>query len=124
MYLVTRGERREAANHRVEVGDGERRRKRERQEAEPRGCSHRGQVAEVDGQRAVSDGGGRRERAVEVHAFNQRVDTQDLELVPLRLHHRRIVADADRHPGGRRRKVAGDASDELALGEIRNRHLA
>ena len=46
------------------------------------------------------------ERAIEVDALDERVDGQHLDAVALRLDDRRIVADADQQPGGRRRQVA------------------
>ena len=93
---------------------------RERQQREARRGAHRRQVAQVDRERAMTDGRGRRERAIEVHAFDERVDAQHLEAIALRLDHRRIVADADQHPVGRRRQPCVNARDELALGEARD----
>jgi hypothetical protein len=46
------------------------------------------------------------EGAVEVHAIDQRVHREYLEVIPLGFDHRRIVANADHQPGWRRcRKV-------------------
>ena len=47
---------------------------------------------------------------IEMHAFDERVDGQHLEMIALRLDDRRIVADADEHPGGRRRQPRLDAA--------------
>ena len=83
----------------------QRRRQRQREQRQPRRRAHRRQVAQVDRQRAVADGVGRREAPIEVHAFDDRVDGEHLEAVPLGLDHRGIVADADDQPGGRRREA-------------------
>ena len=48
-------------------------------------------------------------------AVHDRVDAEHVDPVPLRLHHRRIVADADEHPGRWWRKAGPDASDQVAL---------
>ena len=93
-------------------------RQRQRQEREPRRRAHRREVAEVDGQRAVADGAGRRERAIEVHAVDQRIDAEDLQAVALRLDHRGIVADADQQPVGRRRAAARWMRAMSSLGQI------
>jgi hypothetical protein len=53
-----------------------------------------------------------------VHAFDERVDGQDLDAVSLRLDHRRIVANAHEQPVRRRRQLLLDARDEVRLGEI------
>ena len=58
----------------VEVGDGQRRRQRERQQRQARRGAHRREVAQVDRERAMADGVGRREAAVEVDALDERVD--------------------------------------------------
>jgi hypothetical protein len=53
-----------------------------------------------------------------VHAFDERVHAQNVEAVPLRLDHGRIVADADRHPARRWRQAVLNAGDEFALGKV------
>ena len=78
---------------------------REREQRQPRRGAHRREVAQVDGERAVADRGRRHEAPIEVHAFDERVDGEHLEAVPLRLDDRGIVADADDEPGGRRRQL-------------------
>ena len=84
VHVMRGGEPARIRGERVEVGERQRRRQRQRQQREPRLCAHRGEVAQVDGERAVADGVGRREAAIEVHAFDERVDRQHLEPVPLR----------------------------------------
>ena len=83
---------------------------RQRQQRQARRGAHRRQVAQVDGERAMADGVGRREAAIEVHAFDDGVDGEDLELVALRLDDRGIVADADEQPGRRGRQARLDAA--------------
>ena len=52
------------------------------------------------------------ERAIEVNAFDERVDGEDLEPVALRLDDRRIVADADQRASRRcGRQLLLDAGD-------------
>jgi hypothetical protein len=53
-----------------------------------------------------------------VHALDDSVDREHLDPVALRLDDRRIVADADQDPGGRRKKPLLDAGDELAFGLV------
>jgi hypothetical protein len=67
----------------------------------------------------VTDSAGRRERAIEMHAFDERVHAQDVEAVPFGLDHGGIVADADSHPIRRWRQAVLNAGDEVALGQIR-----
>ena len=112
----------EPRDERVEVGARQGRGQRQGEQRQPRRRAHRREVAQVDGERAMADGVGRREAAIEVDAFDERVDGQHLEPVPLRLDDRRIVADADEQPGGRR--AAGcslDPRDQLALAEVGDR---
>ena len=59
----------------------------------------------------MTDRGGRRERAIEVNAFDHRIDAQDLETIALRFDDRGIVTDANLHPIGRRRQPAADARE-------------
>ena len=87
---------------------------------QPRRGAHRREIAQVDRERAVTDGVGRREAAVEVHAVDQRVDGQHLEPVALRLHDRAIVADADHQPVGRWPQHGLDRGDEFGFGEVRD----
>jgi hypothetical protein len=115
---VRRRQVRDPLDDRVERLDRERRRQREREQREPRRRAHRRDIAEVDGERAVADGAGRREAAVEVDSLDQRVDGEDLDPVLLRLGHRRIVADADGEPRGSGREPLVDARDEGALAEV------
>jgi len=87
----------------------------ERQQTQPRRRTHGRQVAEVDRERAVTDGVGRGERAIEVHALDKRVDTENIQPVSFRFYHRRVVSDADRHPVGWWRQTPFDPGDELPL---------
>ena len=73
----------------------------------------------------MADRVGRHERAVEVDALDERVDGQHLDAIPLRLDHRRIVADADEQPVRRRRRRRPRMrAIELALGAVGNGHFA
>ena len=60
------------------------------------------------------------ETAIEMNALDERIDRDHFKLVPLRLENGRIVSDADGEPVGRLREPRLNASDELALGEIRD----
>ena len=97
----------------VEILDRQRCGQRHRQQRQPRRGTHRRQIAEIHRQRAVTDCRRRGERAIEVDAVDEGVDAEDLQAVARRLDDRRIVADADRHPGGRGGKPSADAGDEL-----------
>jgi hypothetical protein len=55
-----------------------------------------------------------------VHTLDNRVDGEDLDPVALRLHDRRIVADADQDPGRCRRQLLLNAGDELAFAHVRD----
>ena len=83
--------------------DGQSAREYERQKRKPRLGPHRPKVAQVHRERAMPDGVRRREAAIEVHAFDERIDAQDLEAVPHRLDDRRVVTNADRQPIGAER---------------------
>ena len=75
-------------------------RHRERRQARRR--AHCGEVAQIDGERAMADRSGRREAAIEVDAVDDRIGGDDFERVARRLVDRRIVADVDEQPVGRR----------------------
>ena len=66
----------------------------------------------------------RHERAIEVHAVDERVDAQHFRAIPLRLDDRRIVADADEQPGRRGRELRLDARNQLAFTDVGDRHFA
>ena len=121
MQRVAPGERREAGDDRVEVGERERGRQRHREQREPRRGAHRREIAEVDRERAVTNRVGRDERAIEMNALDQRIDRQHLDPVALGLDHRRVVADPDQQPLGRGRQAFADARDELALSHASDR---
>jgi hypothetical protein len=121
MHAMKSRERGEAFDHRVEVVNRQDGGKRERQQADARRGAHRRQIAEVDRERAVADRPGRREGAIEVDALDEGVDGQHLEAILLGFNDSGVVADADGHPGRRRRQPGGDARDEIALREIGNR---
>ena len=55
---------------------------------------------------------------IEVHAFNERVDGQDLDAVSLRLDNSRIVANPHEQPVRRRRQMLLDTRNEVPLAEI------
>ncbi len=97
----------QAVEQPVDVGERQRRREDQRQQREPRRRAHGGDVADVDGERLVADVGGRREAAVEVHAFDERVGRQHLQRAAIDDRHGRIVADADDERGRRRREGGG-----------------
>ena len=65
----------------------------------------------------MADRVGRHERAIEVHALDDCVDGEHLDAIALGFDDRRIVADADEEPVGRRREMFADARDELGFGE-------
>ena len=99
---------------------------RQREQGQPRLRAHRGEVAQIDGERAVADGIGRRETAIEVDAFDERVDAQHFETVSRRLHNRRIVTDADDEPRGRLREPCLNPRDRARIrrGRKRSPHFA
>ncbi len=115
---------REPCGNTVEVVERQLRRQHHRQQREARRRAHRRQIAQVHRQRPMTDGVGRDERAVEVHAFDDRVHREHFDAVPLRLHHGRIVTDTDQQPVGRGREMSLDARDELSLGAVGNDHFA
>jgi hypothetical protein len=65
-----------------------------------RAWPHRGDVADVDGERLVADIGRCRERPVEMHALHQHVGRQHLERPAIHGSHGGIVADADEEDAG------------------------
>ena len=93
----------------LEVGERAAPRQSQREEREARRRAHRGEVAEVHGERAEADRAGCTNAPIEVDAFDQRVGREHLEAVALRLDDRRIVADADDDPGGAGGSSAGCA---------------
>jgi hypothetical protein len=66
----------------------------------------------------MADGVGRHEGAIEMDAFDERIDGQDLGAIAFGLDHGRIVADADEQPVGRRRQVLPDARDQAGFAQI------
>jgi hypothetical protein len=72
----------------------------------------------------MTDGGRWGETPVEVHTFDDGIHREDVEAIPLRLDHGRIVADAHGEPGGRGQQFLLNPGDQLALGEIGDGHLA
>ena len=66
----------------------------------------------------MANGIGGNDAAVEMHAFDKRVDAHDLDAVAFRLDHGRIIADADKDPVRIGREPAADAGDEIALGDV------
>ena len=111
------GQRHHGVDERVEVGDGQRRRKHQREQGRTRRGAHGGEVAQVDGERLVADVAGAAERAIEVHAFDERVGRDHVERIALRLHNRRIVPDADDDPAWGRRDSRAYSVDERALAD-------
>ena len=107
----------EAVDETVEHGGRQVGRQRQREQSRPRFRAHRGQVAEIHGQRPVADGVGRHERLIEVDAVHERIGREHLAAPPRRLHDGGVVARADVHP---RRDVeaASDALDERLLAEV------
>ena len=63
------------------------------------GRAHRRQVAEVDRERAMTDGGRGTDVEVEVDAFDQRVGRDDGETASIRLDDRGVVARPEHHAG-------------------------
>ena len=61
---------------------------------------------------------GRRERPIEVHALDQRVGGRHLEQVARRLDDGRIVAQANRDPGRRRRHALAHPRDQGVLADV------
>ena len=86
------GERRQAAHKVFDVGDEGGVRQYQGQQRPPRGRPHGGKIAQVDGECLVANVGRARERALEVHPFDNRVSRDDQPLIPDRLEHRRIIA--------------------------------
>jgi hypothetical protein len=58
------------------------------------------------------------ERAIEVHAFHQRIGGNHLERVPLRLEDRGIVADPHNDPRRRRGASRADTLDDGPLADL------
>ena len=112
-----RGVAQKAVEKPVEEGARQAARQRQRQQRRARLGAHRRHVAEIDGERAVPDGVGRHERAIEVDALDQRVGREHLAAPARRLHDGGIVAGADVHPGGDL-EAADDALDERLLAEF------
>ena len=112
---MLRREAREAGDDALEVFERKAGGQREGEEREARGRAHRGQIAQVDCERAMANCFRRDEGAIEVDAFDERVDAEDLDAVSLRLDHRGIVADADEQPVRRGRQMLLDAREERAL---------
>ena len=81
------------------------------------GCAHCGQVAEINGQRAMSNRVSGHEPPIEMDAFDLRVGGQHLVRASLRLNHRGIVAGADHHPR-RHRDARPDAGDERTFADV------
>jgi hypothetical protein len=112
-------ERQETVEQGVHVGGRHALGETEREQGQPRRAAHRGNVGQVDGERLPADVVRRADASIEVNAFDHRVGGEDLERAALRLHHRRIVADAHRHPGGRGADPRADLLDQRALSGCR-----
>ena len=117
---VRRGERQQTVEQLLERGDVQGRRQREREQRGVRRCAHRRQIAQVDGQRAMSDRIGGHEAAIEVDAVHLRVGGQDVERASLRLDDRRVVAWTDDDPRGHRHARL-DAGDERTFTDVSDR---
>jgi hypothetical protein len=59
-----------------------------------------------------------------MYAVDDRVHRQHVEPIAFPAHHRRIIADADFEPRRPGRKGGLNTSDELALGQFEDGHLA
>jgi hypothetical protein len=90
---------------------------RHREHRRSRARTHRSKVTQVDGKHAMSDGSGRHEPSIEVHAFDLRVRGDNLQRTTYRLDRGRVVSRTDNDPwrGGQPRP---DASDEIVLTAI------
>ncbi len=125
MQPVVRSKRCQACDDSIEILHRQCVRQDEGEKREPRRRAHRGQIAQVHRERAMADRIGRHEPSIEMNAFDNRVDAQNLDAVPLRFNDRGVVADSDEQPGRRGREVSLYAGNELALGEVGDgRHLA
>jgi hypothetical protein len=109
-----------ACDDALEVFERQGGRERERKQRQARRRPHRGQIAQIDGQRAMANRVGGYKGAIEVDTFDERIDAQCLDAVPLRLDDRRIVADADKQPVRGGRQILLDARDQIALAQIPN----
>jgi hypothetical protein len=89
----------------------------EREQRRPRCRTHRGKIADVDGERPVPDRIGRHKPPIEMNAFNLGIGGQHVERAALGPNHRRIVARPDEDPG-RRGEARGNAGNERVLADI------
>jgi hypothetical protein len=68
----------------------------------------------------MPDGCRRGEPPIEMDSFDDGVDGQDLDTIPLWFDNGGIVANANKKPGRGRLKPLLDAGDQLAFGEVGN----
>ena len=114
----------ESVDETVEVGERKFGGEGETEQNRSRLSAHRGQIAEIDGQRPMTDGVRWCEASIEMHALDDRIDREHFDLISDRLDDGRVVADAYQDPAWRGRQPRGDAADEFLLGEIGNGHFA
>ncbi len=109
------GRRHDAVDEVVEIRERQVRRQHEAEEDGARRRAHRRQVAEVDHDGLQAERAGAGPGAPEVHALDEAVGGEDIELAAFGLNDRGVVADADVNPGGRRTHARPKALDERAL---------
>ncbi len=114
---MPRGKRDQPVDDAIDDLDVEAVRQHERQQRRARRRPHRGEIAEVHGQRAMPDGIRRHEPAIEVNSFNQCVGGQHVERAALGLNDRRVVTGTDEDPRWHR-EPRGDAGDERVLADV------
>jgi hypothetical protein len=118
MKTMTGGKRRKTCHRLVELVDRPPLRQRHGQQGQPRSRTHCGEIAQVDRQGPMANRVWWHERPIEMHAFDETIDTQNLDPIPRRLHHRRIVTNPYEHPVGRGGKVRANALDERTLSQF------
>src|SRR2546430_5866415 len=69
----------------------------------------------------MADRLGRNERAVDMHAVDNRIDAQDLDAIRFWFDDGGIVADADEEPVGGGGQALLNARDQIALGVVGDR---
>ena len=89
----------------------------EREQCRARRGPHRGQIADIDGERAMPDRIRWHKPPVEMNAFNLCVCGQHVERAALRPNHCRIVARSDEDPG-RRSEARGNTGNERVLADL------
>ena len=85
----------QTVDERINARNGHPRRQHERQKGDTRRRAHGRKIAQIDGERLVTDIGRSDERLVEVYALDLRIGSQNLEQVSFGFDDRRVIPDAD-----------------------------